>query len=133
MAIERQTHPYEYLTRFNPDGTVRGQHIKYLTRIVDTETGEVFAEQEGDAIPVGDQRGGVILETALGEVAAALSRATEVEQQARQAAEQARGVAEQQRDAVTAERDAVTVERDQARQRVTDLEAELERTRTART
>jgi hypothetical protein len=77
MAIIKQQYPYEYLVRFNADGTVRGQHIKYLDKVFDEETGEVYAEKEGDALSVGDEQSAVMLDTALTEVAAGLARAEE--------------------------------------------------------
>lgn len=94
MTIEKHSHPYEYLVRFNPDGTVRGQHIKYLEVVADTETNEVFAEKEGDALSVGDEQSAVMLEAALGKVNAALAKAEETERTAKLAAETKRQEAE---------------------------------------
>ena len=77
MAIKKERYPYEYLVRFNPDGSVRGQHIRYLDKVYDDETGEVYAEKESDALSVGDEQSAVMLDVALGEVAAGLARAEE--------------------------------------------------------
>lgn len=89
--IEKTVTPYEYLVRFNPDGTIRGQHIRYLERI--TEGGGVLVEREGEAVSVGDATRAVLLDTALGGVAAALARATELAHSAQQAAEAKAAVA----------------------------------------
>lgn len=87
MAIEKRTTPYEYLVRFNADGSIAGQHIKYLERVTDTVTGEVYSEKEGHALSVGDAKSAVMLAAALGAVGAGLSRATAVEKTKREAAE----------------------------------------------
>ena len=97
MAIVRVQVPYEYLTRFNADGTVRGQHIKYLDKVYDDATGEVFSERELDALPVGDENSAVLLDAALGQVNAALAKAEEIERTAKDAAETARTAAETKR------------------------------------
>jgi hypothetical protein len=86
MAIIKEQVPYEVLVRFNADGTVRGRHIRYLDRIIDTDTNEVYAEKEGVALSVGDESSAVLLETALGQVNAALLK-SESERQLRQAKE----------------------------------------------
>ena len=101
--IEKKTVPYEFLVRFNHDGTIKGQHIKYLEVLVDAD--QVLSEKEGDALPVGD--GGMLLEAALGEVGAGLSRATEAarESERRMAAHVAE-VASAARHAIQAQKDA---------------------------
>ena len=120
MAIIKQRFPYEYLTRFNPDGTVRGQHIKYLDRVFDDVTNEIYAEKEGEALSVGDAQNSVMLDVALGEVNAALARAEQAERTAKQAAETelqteraARQQAEAQKDAALSERDQANAEKNQ--------------------
>ena len=106
MAIEKREFPYEFLVRFNPDGTVRGQHFKRLEQYVDTATGDVITEREGDAIPVGDAESAVPLQTALRDVGARLARAEEVERRRRERAEQARDDAEQAKQKAMAQTEA---------------------------
>lgn len=110
--MSEQTVIYEYLVRFNPDGTVRGSHVGYLRRIIDDETGELLSERESGALPVGTGQHAVQLQSALGELAAALATAEEVERTARIDAESARAAAIAQRDAAISERDARQAERD---------------------
>lgn len=105
MAIERKTVPYEYLVRFNADGSIRGQHIKYLDVL--TDGGKVISEQEGGALSVGGSSRAVLLDTALGQSAAALARAAEVEQAARSKADAALEAVKAELAAVKAERDAL--------------------------
>jgi hypothetical protein len=110
MAIIKQQFPYEYLVRFNTDGSVRGQHIKYLDRVYDDQTNEVYAEKEGSALSVGDEQSAVMLDAALGQVTAALAKAENAERQAKLAIETelqteraARQLAESQKEAALAE------------------------------
>lgn len=48
MALTKT--PYEFLVRFNPDGSVSGAHIKFLETF--TEGVEVIMRREGMAEPV---------------------------------------------------------------------------------
>lgn len=45
MALEKTTGLHELLIRFDPSGSVRGSHRIDLERVVNTDTGEVFAEK----------------------------------------------------------------------------------------
>jgi hypothetical protein len=123
MAIVKQTIPYEMLTRFNADGSIRGQHIRYLDRVIDEDTGEVYAEKEGDALSVGDEKSAVMLETALGEVAAALAKAEETERTERaklrdriDEVQVAKEQADEQLEQLRIERDELASRIDEARQ-----------------
>lgn len=125
MAIEKRQVVYEQLCRFNSDGTVRGQHVIYLDQYVETDSGEVLFEKEGHALPVGDAASGVPLESALGQIGAALARAEEIERGRREAAESARRQAESDLSAERVARERAEVERDETR-------AELGRVRAQR-
>lgn len=118
MAIVKEQYPYEYLVRFNPDGTVRGQHIKYLDRVYDNVTNEIYAEKEGDALSVGDATAAVMLDNAIGAVNAALAKAEETERTARAAKEQ--------------ELDLKLSELEAEKQRRVEAETELQTERAAR-
>lgn len=77
MSIEKREVPYEYLVRFNADGTVRGQHLRNLIQVYDTETNEIYSEKEGPALPV--HAAAIPVDVAVGEIAAALAKAEEAE------------------------------------------------------
>lgn len=49
--LEEIVTPYEFLVRVE-DGKVRGCHKRHLVKIVDSDTGRLVTESEGDAIPV---------------------------------------------------------------------------------
>jgi hypothetical protein len=51
MAIEKTVERYEFLCRFR-GGALVGAHVLHLERIVDTETGQVYAETVMPAEPV---------------------------------------------------------------------------------
>lgn len=106
MAIVKESRPYEYLVRFDNQGNVRGQHIKYIERVYDDQTGEVYAEREAEVLPVGAEAAQIPLQTALGDTFAQAAKAT-------QAAIEAKEQAELERDLYLAERDAARAERDQ--------------------
>jgi uncharacterized FlaG/YvyC family protein len=116
MAINRHHTVDEFLIRWAPDGSIKGMHVAYITRIIDDETGEVIAERPGHALSVGAPPARVPLNTALGEVRAAVVRAAELAQQAQAEAEAAR-------DAAIAERDEERRLREAAERRLEELES----------
>lgn len=80
MAIEKIVERYEFLCRFR-GGALVGAHVLDLERIVDTETGQVYAETVMPAKPVNPATiGDVIGEQVAGlmEQVAALSAELEV-------------------------------------------------------
>lgn len=106
MAIDKETHLYEILVRFGPEG-YRGSHVQDLIRVIDTETGQVYSEQPTDARPVTKAEIGSLI----GAKNAGLIEELEREKTARLEAE--------------AERDALVAERDDATQRLEKARAAL--------
>ena len=127
MAIVKEKVPYEYLVRMDKNGKV-GQHIKYITRVYDDATGEVFAEIEGNAEPVDTTDNSVPLETAIGAVSAQVAKSAAIAGSEKAEAEAARDVAITEKQAKAAELAALqftlderTAERDA---KAAELEAE---------
>lgn len=52
MSIVKTTQPYEFLIRWDQDGAVSGQHVQYREVVKDTETGEIYSDKPGDALPI---------------------------------------------------------------------------------
>lgn len=103
MAIIKERSVYEYLTRFNADGTVRGQHIKYIDKVYDDVTGQVYAEIEGEAKSVGDAQNAIPLAAAIGEVAAGLAKAEQLERDEKLSAQAERDEARAEKTALQTE------------------------------
>ncbi len=59
MALTVTQSPYEFLARFNRDGSLAGAHVKLLTSVIDSTKVQAPQYIEGDAQPVATVVGGI--------------------------------------------------------------------------
>lgn len=125
MSIIKTTQPYEFLIRWNQDGTVSGQHIQYREIVKDTETGEVYSDRPGNALPV-TEGGDYPLNDVLSEIQVLQATEIEAKQQTITSAQEALGVMTNDRDNKQAERDVKSVECVEHLNEIASLQAQVE-------